>query len=350
MRPAFSSYYQASAEARYAFEQIRLFLTKITTMKLQLISLCFFTCYLSVFAFAQIGVGPALLGYDEKEPTVQDVARIKSAPIIVLLYNEDQGETQALKTDRSVIAKQNDALRNAMENFWPYGNNITYKSIQEYKEMKTKPANAIVIGLTHIKMRANETPNVQLQFDPAEFDFENDFSTGTNMLALTIAPIEDMDVIRTYVNRALATIMLPQLITEEYEVISALKCATYIFDETVKSKTYNIMESGKDHTAEIKDQKLVFLDSYWNDEDLKGIYPFAYEVVPAGDFETIIKEKKQGYAYCILLFGLPVILSAETNQVYYFPTKADIYKSNTKGRLAEKNLSEIVKRVNKEKK
>ena len=308
--------------------------------------------------------GNALLGYLSENIALEDVKEIQSEDLIVMLYEEDEdeveqltkkGEDELLKSYRSNIQKQNDAMREAFSKKWNFSKSISFKTNREVKAMvKAGDKEHTVAALAHLFDKTAGDSNIKkMLFTPPSVNADQErfkYSTPADMQVLTFFRIEKMNLLENFFTKAYYSVMMPEKISNVTSITYGITLAQWAFKNTGEGKSTFYQDVDANSPRLITGT--LHLNKSWLDDELTdGLitknYPYSFSVEEEDQFNNMVIGSADSGLFCMVIIGLPVIFDPVAMEIISFPETLELMTSKTGEGLEEKDFVRITKKINK---
>lgn len=243
----------------------------------------------------------------------KEANKIKNSKLFVVLEEEDpktisklkkKKKTKELKHYKAQIEGRNKALKNAVENYWIFSEDIEYVNASKVKQL-VKEDKSKNVYLQYGKFIEYEKISTNSGLDGKPAGWNRDAggtmtynkSTKYTELANEITSIEIGDP------KAMIKVYLPNVYPSEADVAYGMQVMQFILNYLIASTDHKIPKLEKhikSNAPELKNLTLLIdkneLHDKLTEKEIKEVYPYAFKLVDGETIDKAILDKDPKYA------------------------------------------------------
>lgn len=260
----------------------------------------------------------------------ENVALIKTRPLVVVLETESafilkkyKKKPEELKHYKAQVAGRNQALQEAVLETWNFSAKPQFMPMNEALALREK-GEAVVLRLGEVRMDVYRSTGMgKIPSLPA--GFYKDALTGNMLFNAPKRELVELDALSTVeilVNKAkhgAIITYLPLGLSSKADITYAIQQIQYVLNYVDQGNSIKkIEEQYQKNHAELKDKTLLIdredLDDKFNENEVREIYPYPFEICDREKIDKVILEKDPAYAFVQLV---PVLGSKGTKLNHY---------------------------------
>lgn len=278
--------------------------------------------------FSQWGMG--------KPEEIEDASGRK---LMVIIQNENQKVIDKLNKKKladmipaykQAVSDYNDQLKAAVENYFPdKSGDITYKTYDEARELdKAKNKSYAVLWVLNAELLNSGSIDVDPNLDWSYRDAKKGELDQDEKASLNKSTFLRLSLIEELTKIPIAQIGMPNLFPNKSDLTFAMEYMDWYMDNRAAGgKTGDIREMIKTNASQIPNLTLaireVDFSEKFDTKKIKQYYKYPYQIYSSDDFDNVIMQKSDGYAYIIVvptmtsstIYYTPIVMNAKTGEV-----------------------------------